>query len=81
MGDLIERHAAIDFRVSQGIHIDGVLYVPYCEVMMFLASLPSAQPEIVRCKDCAKREICRTTNVWSVAPDDDWYCADGERIE
>lgn len=37
------------------------------------------QPEIVRCKDCIKREICRTSTTWAVAPKDDWYCADAER--
>ena len=41
--------------------------------------LPSAQPKIVRCKDCVKREICRTSTVWAVSPGDNWYCADGER--
>lgn len=41
--------------------------------------LPSAQPEIIRCKDCVKRETCRTTNIWAVAPDDDWFCGDAER--
>lgn len=35
--------------------------------------------EVVRCKDCAKREYCRTTNVWATVPDDDWFCADAER--
>lgn len=35
--------------------------------------------KVVRCKDCVKREICRTTNIWAVAPGDDWYCADAER--
>ena len=35
--------------------------------------------EIIRCKDCAKREHCRTSTVWAVAPNDDWYCADAER--
>lgn len=35
--------------------------------------------EIVRCKDCKKREYCRTSTVWAVAPDDDWYCGDAER--
>lgn len=40
---------------------------------------PSAQPEIIRCKDCVKRKTCRTTNTWAVAPDDDWFCADAER--
>ena len=41
--------------------------------------LPTAQPEIIRCKDCIKRDICRTTNIWAVPPDDDWYCGDAER--
>lgn len=35
--------------------------------------------EVVRCKDCAKRECCRTSTVWAVPPNDDWYCADAER--
>ena len=39
-----------------------------------------AQADIVRCKDCFKREICRTTSMWAVAPSDDWFCADGERL-
>ena len=41
--------------------------------------LPSAQPQIVRCKDCAKHEYCRTSTVWAIPPKDDWYCADAER--
>lgn len=35
--------------------------------------------EVVRCKDCFKKESCRTFNVWAVPPSDDWFCADGER--
>lgn len=43
-------------------------------------SIPAADVvEVVRCRDCAKREICRTSNTWAVAPSDDWFCADGER--
>ena len=33
----------------------------------------------VRCKECKKQEICRATNIWAVAPGDEWFCADGER--
>ena len=44
-----------------------------------ILQLPSAQPEIIRCRDCVKRETCRTTNIWAVAPDDDWFCGDAER--
>lgn len=40
---------------------------------------PTIEPEIIRCKDCVKHEICRTTNIWAVAPDDNWFCADAER--
>jgi hypothetical protein len=44
-------------------------------------TLKDAQPEIIRCKDCAKREFCRTSTVWAVRPGDDWFCADAERRE
>jgi hypothetical protein len=44
-----------------------------------LEQIPSAQPEVIRCKDCANREYCRTSTVWAVAPSDDWFCADAER--
>ena len=40
---------------------------------------PSAQPEIIRCKDCAKHEYCRTSTVWAIPPKDDWFCAEAER--
>lgn len=50
-------------------------FVPY----EFIESAPTF--EIVRCKDCFKKESCRTFNVWAVPPSDDWFCADGERRE
>lgn len=37
--------------------------------------------EVVRCKDCSKKEYCRTSNVWAFPPSHDWFCADGERRE
>lgn len=40
---------------------------------------PMEYAPIVRCKDCTKREYCRTSTVWAVAPSDDWFCADAER--
>lgn len=49
------------------------------EIRDKMERLPSAQPEIIRCKDCIKRDYCRTTNIWAVPPDDDWYCGDAER--
>ena len=44
-----------------------------------ILNLPSAQPEIIRCKECGKREVCRTSTVWAVSPKDNWYCADAEK--
>ena len=49
-----------------------------------LVTTPSAQPEIIRCKDCIHRkkdEIfgdrwCHGRNI-----NDDWFCADAERRE
>jgi hypothetical protein len=52
----------------------------YAECADLLDDAPTVDAvEVVRCKDCKKRETCRTTNVWAVMPGDDWYCADGER--
>lgn len=47
-----------------------------------LKNLPTADVvEVVRCKDCSKKEYCRTSSVWALPPSDDWFCADGERRE
>lgn len=49
MNDLISRQAAIEaFR-------DTVDLMPECYARDIIADLPSAQPEIVRCKDCKHR--------------------------
>ena len=37
--------------------------------------------EVVRCKYCKRRDICRSTKIWASPPADDWFCADGERRE
>lgn len=61
-----------DFEKLTGIKLDIV--------HDFVSSQPTADVvEVVRCKDCAKRECCRTSTVWAVPPNDDWYCADAER--
>ena len=73
MNDLISRQAAIDGLYEMSSDIDHLCTLG--DYVSFLESL-SAQPEIIRCKDCAKREYCRTSTVWAIAPSDDWYCAD-----
>lgn len=43
-------------------------------------SAPAADVvEVVRCRECIRKDICRTSNVWAVLPDDNWFCADGKR--
>ena len=79
MDDLISRQAAIaEFNCCE-LTPDGGIDAN--DAIDILERLPSAQPEIIRCKDCKKREHCRTTNTWAVAPSDDWFCADAERKE
>lgn len=43
MSDLIDRAAALDFKVSHGIHEDCEFYVPYGEVKQYLEQLPTAE--------------------------------------
>lgn len=97
MSDLISRQAAIaladtlkddvpdDERIADAVmaHNEGIL-----EYQTKLSLLPSAQPEIIRCKDC---EHWETSWQNDYAPNyhycplvdgtrrDDFYCADAER--
>lgn len=88
MNDLISRQAAIDALQKETDAVCDDLYeiegsMNICDMVRSISSvlddLPSAQPEIIRCKDCIKREYCRTVTVWAIPPEDDWYCADAER--
>ena len=99
MDDLISRQAAIDaigdkndeiFKTKQKgatyPHDDFFLGMAYAENVV--KQLPSAQPEIIRCRDCKHWDKTWTNN-WS--PDyhycpmvdgvhkGDFYCADAER--
>ena len=81
--DTISRQAALDAICKcTDIFINNLQTMVYkADAYKALTNLPSAQPEIIRCKDCIKRDYCRKTNIWAVPPDDDWYCADAERKE
>lgn len=87
MSDLIERQAAID-ALSDGAlvnyqaagHNNGLV-----KAIDVIKGLPSAQPEIVRCRECKHWEYdvifadgwCREKH----QGDPNWFCADGERKE
>ena len=81
--DLIERQAAIDEldKGAWGVEWDKTL------AKTMIESLPSAQPEIIRCKDCKHyngedRDICCPLADYAQSKcGADWFCADGERKE
>ena len=97
MSDLIDRQAAIDALAR---------FVPYaiCDVQTesytngltdaynLICQLPSAQPEIIRCKDCRfypnhgyKKDVVFDADAchWNAdeMPDPDDYCSAAERRE
>ena len=83
MSDYISREAAIKEILDLHDCYNGFsdTYDKAC-IVGALEEVPTADVvEVIRCKDCSKREICRTTNIWAVVPDDNWYCADAERRE
>jgi hypothetical protein len=52
MNDLISRQAAID-AIEKESQVDGAYgYMDTKSIVDLLNNLPSAQPEIIRCKDC-----------------------------
>lgn len=91
MNDLISRRAAINIidkifpaepmlnDYTQGITCSAALAKTYIE------QLPSAQPEIVRCKDCkfyTKMRADLKTGICSLASrhlGDDGFCSEAER--
>ena len=52
MSDLISRQAVIDAIKTWGL-IDGLAEGQAIEILADEEKLPSAEPEIIRCKDCS----------------------------
>lgn len=89
---LISREAAIKLILSGKVGCDSLVECPEeCNSMLDwaadeVAKMPSAQPEIVWCKDCERwyteededdeYGYCRNHEFWTSGI---WYCADGER--
>lgn len=81
MSDLIDRQMAI-VQVKKDVWDQVVVRT----VTRVLKELPSAQPEIIRCKDCAIRYDSCPMVVRSVAyirffTEDDDFCSRGKRKE
>ena len=94
--DCISRQTAIDAvetKIKKWNAVDGEGYhvglgLRYTDVIDTLTELPSAQPQIIMCKDCKHSflhnngektsRICGLTRMCGTTPDD-WYCGDAER--
>ena len=73
MSDLIDRQAAIkEFNCCE-LTPDGGIDANYA--IDFLKQLPSAQSEIIRCKDCLWHGVCR----FEQGLGSDGYCSKAER--
>lgn len=78
MDELISRQAAIDAADRAdytGIAVEDVKKVTD-EVVKELKKLPSAQPEIIMCKECKNHNWCA---IEDEAHDETFFCAWGER--
>jgi len=81
MDDLISRQAAID---AFGLAAD-IQHMGEKTIRQILTDIPSAQPEIIRCRDCKHRDPedkkcdCGHDIVWNLPRQDDWFCADAKR--
>lgn len=82
--DLISRQAAIDAiadYLSKTTYTSSISHLN--TGALILAKVPSAQPELIRCKDCKYRYI--KNDVWTcpfgLPSGPDGYCSYGERKE
>ena len=59
MSDLIDRDAAIDTLADMPCKSDedGYVWIVRSDAWARIDALPSAQPEIIRCKDCEYYEL------------------------
>ena len=80
MSDLIYRHEAIKTITSYNGMVDKSV------AKRLLSQMPSAQLEIVRCKDCKwGREVCGNIECFvdsNIPPEYhgyEWFCPNGER--
>ena len=85
MDDLISRRAAIDALKRDEALVRAFGYQHAIDAVQ---ALPSAQPEIIRCKDCEYGEqdevgrwFCRSLGCQIGNEDGSGYCADAERRE
>ena len=82
MRDVIERQAVIDALKDW---YDGMIISSFRGVEKVIKALPSAQPEIIRCKDCKHYEWDKLNDAYCCLkwgynfPNEDDFCSRAER--
>ena len=88
--DCISRQDALEaVRAMQTYKLfedDDMILVDKAEVQTELMMMPSAQPEIIYCKDCRNFHVEQNGEMWCGISkghgiDKDFFCADAERRE
>lgn len=80
--EFIEQYKVVD---TDHVYSNGVEFIPIFRMKQWFEHLPSAQSEIIRCKDCKHRDPedkkcdCGHDIIWQLPRGDAWYCADAER--
>lgn len=77
--DLISRAAAIDGKMSIQCANGVEIYYDEAVPVGYLKALPSAQPKIVRCKDCKWKQGSECVRFAEVRPFPDDFCSRAER--
>lgn len=83
MDDLISRQAAIDALMEILDEPSHAEFLYTDEICKALNGLPSAQPEIIRCRDCRWRKDQSGSTAWlpcrAIVTPSDFYCGRAER--
>ena len=79
MNDLISRQAAIDAIDRLDIPEDMCVFEILSHIELEIGTLPSAQPEIIRCKDCKHWDGVDTCDVIDAPVWDNDFCSMAER--
>ena len=96
MSDLIDRQDAIDAMNQIYCHVEMIRKRPvtkgeqalFLDMRETIKALPSAESEIVRCKDCKwGREVCGNIECFvdsNIPPEYhgyEWFCPNGENVK
>lgn len=79
MDDLISRQEALDAieeRIKANGYVNVALISELNRLYGYIRQLPSAQPEIIMCKECKNHNLCA---IEDEARDETFFCKWGER--